>query len=337
VLEFTACLRCLAEADDGSAFVLMTLSSAFQGMAAEDPNLRRLAALDGVYLLAAPTEDEFAQMIRLPALAAGLRFEEKNGVPLDERIIRDARSQPDCLPLVELCLEELTSLRGGKPLLTFEDYEALGTISGVLASRANEALASLSPAQQQAIDVVLPALVNRDPNQLQVAVRRTASWREVAPTAEAEALVEGLAKARLLVIDSDGAGEPRVSVVHEALLRHWEPAQRWIGLDDNQDFLRRRERFEQSYRNYQTAPPTKRRDFLLPRGIQLAEAQDLIEKHPHAFEQMREFVQLSAWEYKKRRLLLYALAGAAALIAFWGYSSYVSLRLRDVEANQLLA
>lgn len=127
---------------------------------------------DGLFGLPAPTDLEFSQMIRLPAQAAGLEFETKDGQTLDERLLADARSNPDCLPLLEFCLEELTNRCDTEGLLTHRMYEELGTLSGVLAKRAQETLKELPQPVQDALDLVLPALIARDPNQLQAAVRR---------------------------------------------------------------------------------------------------------------------------------------------------------------------
>lgn len=334
--RFTACLRRLADGTDGPAFVIMTLAAAFQGLAAGDLNLRELTKLDGVYSLPPPTEEEFAQMIRLPALAAGIRFEVRDGVSLDERILRDARDQTDCLPLVEFCLEELTNRCRDQPELTFAEYERLGTISGVLTKQANETVARLGDGPRNAVDDVLRALISPDPSNSGAAVRRTALWQEAASTPDAEALTTALVRARLLV-ESETSGQRSVTVVHEALLRHWEPAKKWIGADENQEFLRRRERLERSHRTWADAPPRKRRGFLIPSGVQLAEAQDLLKRHPRAFSGMKDFVRDSVWEDRKRRVAFIALAAAAVVVAFSFYAYYSVQRVRDAKASQLLA
>lgn len=333
---FTRCLRSLSETSDSPVFVVVTLPSAFYATAVEeDENIRELASENGTYHLAPPTEDEFAQMIRLPAFAAGLRFESKNGVSLDERLLKDARAHPDCLPLLEFCLEELRERCSSQPQLTFAAYESLGEISGVLAKQAGETLAKLPPGPRAAIDVVLPALINRDPNQTQVAVRRASVWQEVAPNPDAEVLVNAFAKARLLVIDVDSQNHKSVSVVHEALLRNWDPAKQWIGLDDNQDFLRSRERLELSYRNWRDSKPEERRGYLLTSGVQLAEAQDLLKHHPHAFLEMSDYVRASAWKNKLRR---YAIIGPTAVCLIVGSLLYYSYYMQQLNlANQLLA
>lgn len=335
--DFTRCLRSLAEDPGSPVFLVLTFPSAFYSTAMKDENIRQLGLGDGSFPLPPPTEDEFAQMIRLPALAAGLRFEVQNGVSLDERILKDARSHPDCLPLLEFCLEELTAKCQSEPRLTHAAYESLGTISGVLTQAARETLSKLEPASQAAIDVVLPALINRDPNRPQEAVRRASPWEEAAPTPEAKELVKAFVKARLLVVDVDTTNQQFVSVVHEALLRNWEPAKQWIGLDDNQDFLRRRERLEQSYRNWRDSKPKDRRGFLLPSGVQLAEAQDLMKRHPHAFQEKGDFVRASIRKHRMRRYAIISVTTICLLVASLLYYNYTTQRLNDALANELVA
>lgn len=337
IQAFTHCLRVLLESKDSPVVCVITLASAFYPMAMEDSNLREIASGEGTYSLAPPTEDELAQMIRLPALAAGIRFGVQDGVSLDEVILKEARNQPDCLPLLEFCLEELTKECQSDGILTYAAYEKLGRIVGVITNRALETLETLPPESRESLDIVLQALINRDPNQPQVAVRRVATWHEIAPTPESESIVIAFVNARLLVMGIDNNNEGTASVVHEALLRSWEPAKKWIGLDENQDFLRRRERLEQSFRNWTNSNAEVRKEFLLPSGIQLADAQDLLKNHPHAFREMEKFVRASVQRHRRRQYLRTAALAVAIVLSGILYYNYSVQRLNDAIANQLLA
>jgi hypothetical protein len=79
--------------------------------------------------------DELAEMIREPARAAGLTWEERAGVSLDKELLRDATGNPEALPLLEYTLAELYERRQGR-LLRWSDYE--GGLKGALISAANE-------------------------------------------------------------------------------------------------------------------------------------------------------------------------------------------------------
>lgn len=58
------------------------------------------------------------------------------------------------------------------------------------------------------------------------------------PDAACGPLIDAFTEAHLLVGDVAPDGEPVVALAHEALLREWPPAVRWIG--ENRDMLRLR-------------------------------------------------------------------------------------------------
>src|SRR5207248_9548289 len=86
----------------------------------------------GLYALPLPTAAEIGQMIRQPARAAGLGFEDdpRSGVPLDEVLRETAGRSPESLPLLEFALEELYKRREPGGLLTYAAYRALGGLEG---------------------------------------------------------------------------------------------------------------------------------------------------------------------------------------------------------------
>src|SRR6185369_7492992 len=106
-----------------------------------------------------------AQMIRRPALMAGLRF-ERRGDPeegLDD-VLRDAASgHPTVLPLLEFTLDELWRRSANSGTLKFSDYEELGGLQGALRIRADEEFARLPVAVKESLPKVLAALVHTDP------------------------------------------------------------------------------------------------------------------------------------------------------------------------------
>src|SRR5437879_4564788 len=102
---------------------------------------------------------DVAQMIRLPALMAGLTF-ERRGEPeegLDD-VLRDAASgNPTVLPLLEFTLDELWRRSAGSGVLKFSDYENLGGLQGAIKIRAEETFARQPEAVQAALPKVLAA------------------------------------------------------------------------------------------------------------------------------------------------------------------------------------
>jgi hypothetical protein len=230
--------------------VIVTMRSDFFPRLAEFSQLLALAEGTGSYHLPPPAPVELGQIIRRPAQAAGLRFdahpETKQG--LDEALRDAASADPQVLPLLEFALEELYKRQKarGDGMLRWEDYQEFRGIEGVVAAKADEAVASAGAGagMDQAVDAILSALVNfkTDRGETAVPIRRRAQPEEVAPTPEAEKLVSAMLSARLLVSDTDAAGRRTVSVAHEALLTRWPRAMAWF--DTNQEFLKQRARVE---------------------------------------------------------------------------------------------
>jgi len=87
------------------------------------------------YTLMPPRPDELAEIIREPAKAAGLIWEQRDGVALDQELLRDATGNPESLPLLEYTLADLYERREGR-LLRWSDYG--GGLRGALISAADE-------------------------------------------------------------------------------------------------------------------------------------------------------------------------------------------------------
>ncbi len=108
----------------GSVWIAATLRSDFVHRLEAYPQFIQSLGRIGPYTLLPPRPDELAEMIREPARAAGLTWEERGGVSLDQALLRDATANPEALPLLEYTLEELYERRAGH-LLRWSDYEAV--------------------------------------------------------------------------------------------------------------------------------------------------------------------------------------------------------------------
>jgi hypothetical protein len=132
-----------ALAQSGVALVLATLRNDFYDRFCAVPELVSLKEGDGIYDLQPPTKAEIGQLIRRPAYAAGLRFEEvrNTGESLDDVLRDEAAKNPESLPLLEFCLEQLyeRAQLAKSDLLTFDAYEKIGRIEGSIRSRAQAA------------------------------------------------------------------------------------------------------------------------------------------------------------------------------------------------------
>jgi AAA ATPase domain len=86
----------------GRVFILVTLRSDFYPRYQEFPDLIELAKASGRFDLRSPTPYEIGNMIRLPAEAAGLHFEQERetGQSLDQALRDAAAVTPESLPLL---------------------------------------------------------------------------------------------------------------------------------------------------------------------------------------------------------------------------------------------
>ena len=155
-----ALVRLLAAfAGSGLVWVIGTIRSDFFHRCGEVPGFSALKDGLGSYELLPPTGPEIAQIIREPARAAGLRFEESaDRGRLDDVLQEAAAADPGSLPLLEFVLDALYEAGRERRLLTFAAYRALGGLEGAIARRADEVVDALPPDIQEALPAVLRAL-----------------------------------------------------------------------------------------------------------------------------------------------------------------------------------
>ena len=133
----------------GRVFVLATLRSDFYASYQEFPDLIELTKPSGKFDLRPPTPYEIGNMIRLPAEAAGLHFEQdrETGQRLDQALRDAASATPESLPLLEHVLSLLYDQQStrGDDLLRWSDYRELGELKGALAKHAEAVFSTLQP------------------------------------------------------------------------------------------------------------------------------------------------------------------------------------------------
>jgi tetratricopeptide (TPR) repeat protein len=222
LLDAVAALSGLA-----TVWVVATLRSDFMHRLEGYPAIMELLRRSPPYTLLTPRGDELSDMIREPATAAGLDFEERDGVSLDREILREATANPESLPLLQYALQQLYDRRDGRTLL-WEVYQPSGREGGLRGSLVEvaEGLVAATVADADAVfRRVMRELtsVSEDGS----ATRRYASL-EVFPAGSPErALIDRLVAARLAVTDRHGT-EPVVCLAHEALLQSWPRVVTWL-------------------------------------------------------------------------------------------------------------
>ena len=116
--RFVTALTTLARS--GVVWVLTTLRSEFFGRCEEIPELVALKAGKGQVQLLPPIESELRQIVRLPALAAGLQYEaDAFGTKLDDTLVDGAGRNPGACRCWSLPLKNFTNDGGtiaGSPI-----------------------------------------------------------------------------------------------------------------------------------------------------------------------------------------------------------------------------
>jgi WD40 repeat protein len=310
----------------GRVFVLATLRSDFYASYQEFPDLIELTKPVGKFDLRPPTPVEIGNMIRLPAEAAGLQFEQdrKTGQRLDQALRDTASATPESLPLLEHVLSLLYDQQStrGDDLLKWSDYRELGELKGALAKHAEAVFRTLRSEEQKAFPLVMRYLVTLGQGEEEVPNRRTVPYRDFVVTegiderAGAKGFVDLFIEKRLLVADTDPQGEITVSVAHEALLREWQRVKEW--LTENREFLRRRDRLDSSLKLWLSRG--KQKDDLLGPGLPLAEGEKLVKDFgPSLSREQIGYVYASVKERKRRKQaqerIRYAVMAAISVLA----------------------
>ncbi len=311
----------------GRVFVLATLRSDFYPRYQEFPELIELAKPSGKFDLRPPTPYELGNMIRLPAEAAGLRFEQKRetGQRLDQALRDAAAVTPESLPLLEHVLSllyEQEDIRGDS-LLRWSDYEEVGELRGALAQHAEAVFSMLRPREQSAFPLVMRYLVTLSQGEEEVPNGRTVPYRDLVGSesdddqkASAKDFVDLFIEKRLLVADTDPQGEVTVRVAHEALLRGWRRVKEW--LTENREFLRMRDRLDSSLKLWLSRG--KQTDDLLEPGLHLAEGEKLVKDFGSSLSREQiDYLSASIFERDRRKQaherIRYAVMAAITVLA----------------------
>ena len=312
----------------GRVFVLATLRNDFYAAYQEFPDLIELTKPGGKFDLRPPTPSEIGNMIRLPAEAAGLHFEQdrETGQRLDQALRDTASATPESLPLLEHVLSLLYDQQStrGDDLLRWSDYRELGELKGALAKHAEAVFSTLGTREQKAFPMVMRHLVTLGQGEEEVSNRRTVPYRDFVASGEADqdqkagakGFVDLFIEKRLLVADTDPQGEVTVSVAHEALLREWQRVKEW--LTENREFLRMRDRLDSSLKLWLSRG--KQKDDLLEPGLHLAEGEKLVKDFgPSLSREQTDYIYASIAERHRQKQaqarIRYAVMAAISVLA----------------------
>ncbi|MEV6940687.1 hypothetical protein AB0N07_01410 [Streptomyces sp. NPDC051172] len=326
----------LAAREPGSRLrVVVAVRADFYGRCAEHRGL--VDALRDAQLLVGPmTPAELREAVVKPAAAAGLLVERA----LTARLVEEVADQPGGLPMLSHALLETWRRRRGRTL-TMAAYEAAGGVHGAIAATAEQVYGQLSPAQARTARQVLLRLI--EPGQDAADTRRPVKRAELEEWADPEmpAVVEQLARARLVTADADG-----VELAHEALINSWPRLRGWI--DEDRERLRHHRRLTEAARTWQELG---RDPGTLYRGTHLVRAEDFFGRPGQQGEltsSERAFLTaaLDAREAERRaatrttrraRRLVAALSGTLAVALIAGLVAWQQHRTSRQEATDTAA
>lgn len=314
----------------GYCWVVSTLRSDFYPHCSAYPALMRLKKAGGQYDVRPMGPAEIQRAIRLPATAAGLKFDRdrSTSVTLDEAIYEAAVGHPKMLPLLEFTLQALYDTRSSDNMLTFNAYDRIGGLEGSLACRAESVFKSLPTEQQALLPYVMSRMVSLRDNQ---AISASCPLEDF-PTQPARELIQSFVDARLFSTELGASGAPQVAVTHETLLSQWPRIQEWV--EENRDLIRVRQRVVAACARWENE--SQRDDLLLPRGKALEEAKALAQS-PGIELKAREndYVDASHRRANRRRRFERAgIAGLAALTLAAGVLAWQAIAQRNAAVEQ---
>ncbi|MEV6979021.1 hypothetical protein [Kitasatospora sp. NPDC093806] len=212
---------------DSRLRVVLAVRADFFGRCAEHHGLA--VALREATLLVGPMGPaELREAIVKPAAGAGLIVERA----LATRIVEEIDGEPGGLPLLSHALLETWRRRKGRAL-TEASYEAAGGVRGAVARTAERAYGHLTAQQAVVARRILLRLVtpgDGTPDTSRPAARAELESLGTGDT-DTAAVLEGLARARLLTLDGD-----TVHLAHEALISCWPRLNEWV--EEARDRLR---------------------------------------------------------------------------------------------------
>jgi tetratricopeptide (TPR) repeat protein len=305
--------------ETGRVWIAVTMRGEFYARILEQPALKALKERGATHDLAPPGPAELAEIVRAPAEAAGLVFETDaaTGERLDVRLLRDAE-RPDMLPLVQLALSRVFDGRqsvDGEIVLPLKAYVDLGGLNGIVNEAGEAALGSLSEAETSRLPRLLRQLAipthEQDGAVEGTLTVRAAPLAQAAPDAAARRLLDALVTARLLTT-SGSAADAQVRLVHQRVLEDWARARTIVG--ESADFYRIRANLEESRQNWERRK--RRRELLLPRGLPLAEAENIASKYGDELTpEVHSYVEASRKRANRGQMIAWGTAAVFLLLA----------------------
>ncbi|WP_428264309.1 protein kinase domain-containing protein [Haliangium sp.] len=229
-MAFTTCLAGVADDATAPLRVVVSLRSDFLDRVAEDQVFMNELS-QGLFFLLPPGRNGLRDALVQPAEMAGYRFESDAVV---DHMLATLQNTSGALPLLQFTASKLWEARDKeRHLLTQASYNAIGGITGALATHADQVLSEMVPAAQILVRNIFLQLVTPERTRAIVSVAELLQLSQ--RPADVQSVLDRLVQARLIIIQTGGGGggESMAEIVHESLIHTWPMLRRW--LDENQD------------------------------------------------------------------------------------------------------
>jgi len=263
------------------------------------------------------TKDNLLDVIQKPAKSHGLLLEKGLAETITQDTINTSadlatarrKRHSSVMPLLGVTLLEMWKKRQDNEL-TFEAFHKLGGIAGSLSFLADSAYFALDETQQALARRLLTNLVFLgDESEGRYDARRQRTLTELSRHESNKALVHevvhSLSRAHLLETSRDEeTQEITVTIIHDILLREWEPLHDWLRQDHR--FLSWHYDIEKQARlwvNSNPENPQQRDAGLLLRGQVLHEAKAWLTTHQHPLApHEHDFITRSIHEHAQEEM-----------------------------------
>ncbi|MFT7579467.1 MAG: serine/threonine protein kinase [Myxococcota bacterium] len=320
-LALTACLSAVADDPTSPMRVVVSIRSDFLDRCTEDIHFMNEIS-QGLFFITAPTVDGMRDSLVLPAQMAGYKFES-------DEIVKDMldhlSSTSGALPLLQFTADKLWGERDPvRKMLTRASYDALGGVGGALASHADQVLKQIPGDQRKMARALFLRLVTPDRTRAIVPMDDLRDNLGGA-TADSQRIIDQMVAARLLVVQTGGAGGgATVEIVHESLIHGWPQLRRW--LDEGQEDAAFLEQLRTAARQWKS----KNKDSgLLWRGETAEEAKRFVRRFRGELPQLQQqflkavIDQTQRAARVRRALLITAAVVAVVLLAAAAVALYV--------------
>ena len=226
---FTSALAAVADDSAAPLRVVVSMRSDFLDRVSEDPRFMEELSR-GLVFLSAPDREGLREALELPVEMVGYRYESASTV---KDMLDALAGTPGALPLLQFAAAKLWDARDRQQrLLTVASYQAIGGISGALATHADEVVSNMSSVAQRLTQQIFRQLVT--PERTRAIVELADLFHLAGEREDIQRVIDQLVAARLLVVQTrTDSGGGSVEIVHESLIDRWPTLGRW--LDEGQE------------------------------------------------------------------------------------------------------